>query len=79
MSIYLQFCRRDLSNVFNIHGMAHRVPYVARIDWIRRKVCSNAVFWHSLALDKLEPHTLFPYPLKSNIVPTDLRPLCRAR
>lgn len=59
--------------------MAHRVPYVARVDWIHRRVCSNAVLWYSLAPDKLEPHTLFPYPLKPSIVPTDLRPLCRSQ
>lgn len=44
--------------------MAHRVPYVARIDWIRRSVCSNAVFWHTLAPDKLEPPYSVPVSLK---------------
>ena len=68
-----------VSNVFYILGMAHRVHYATRIDWTPRKLHSNAVFWHSLAPDKLEPHTLFPYPLKPSIVPTDLCPLCRSQ
>ena len=35
--------------------MAHRVHYATRIDWTPRKLHSNAVFWHTLAPDKLEP------------------------
>ena len=49
--------------------MAHRVHYATRIDWTQRKLHSNAVFWHSLAPDKLEPNILFPYPLKPSMFP----------
>ena len=49
--------------------MAHRVHYATRIDWTPRKLHSNAVFWHSLAPDKLEPNILFPYPLKPSMFP----------
>ena len=58
-----------VSNVFNIRGMAHRVHYVVRIDWTPRKLHFNAVFWHSLAPEWLEPNILFPYPLKSSMFP----------
>ena len=49
--------------------MAHRVHYATRIDWTPRKLHSNAVFWHSLAPEWLEPRTLFPYPLKPSMFP----------
>ena len=58
-----------VSNVFNTRGKAYRVPYVARIDRIHRRACLDAVFWHSLAPDKLEPNILFPYPLKPSMFP----------
>ena len=38
-----------VSNVFNIKGIAHKVPYVARIDCIHRRAYPDAVLWHSLA------------------------------
>lgn len=44
--------------------MAHRVHYVVRIDWTPRKLHSDAVFWHSLAPDKLEPPYSVPVSLK---------------
>lgn len=59
--------------------MAHRVPYVARVDRIHRRAYPDAVFWHSLAPDKLEPLHSVPISLKTQYVPTDLRPLCRSR
>ena len=68
-----------VSNVFYILGMAHRVHYATRIDWTPRKLHSNAVFWHTLAPDKLEPPHSVPISLKTQYVPTDMRPLCRSR
>ena len=59
--------------------MAHRVHYVTRIDWTPRKLHSNAVFWHSLAPDKLEPPHSVPISLKIQYVPTDMRPLCSSQ
>lgn len=49
--------------------MAHRVSYVMHVDWTPRKLHFNAVFWHTLVPDKLEPRTLFPYPLKPSMFP----------
>ena len=68
-----------VSNVFNILGIAHKVPYVVRVDWTPRKLHSNAVFWHTLAPDKLEPPHSVPISLKTQYVPKDLRPLCSSR
>ena len=52
--------------------------YVARVDCIHRRAYPDAVFWHSLAPDKLEP-PLIPVSLKTQYVPTDMRPLCRSQ
>ena len=45
--------------------MAHRVPYVARVDRIHRRAYPDAVFWHSLAPDKLEPPHSVPVSFKT--------------
>lgn len=49
--------------------MAHRVHYATRIDWTPRKLHSNAVFWHSLAPEWLEPPYSVPIPLKPSMFP----------